>query len=303
MKLLRTALLAMLATLGLAGFAAADDEIYREYFPRQPIDPAKGYLGDETWSGSVRYWKDAATLARNLSLAKDHANEWKLNLKFMDIDSDAMNSGHFVVDQGEALVKTLSGSEPDFLTCLGEGKTDLRGLGAAYPKFDSKLGRIMTVDSRVEHCARTTLRRELAQGTPDNVRITTYIKSLSTGTPLNVDIQSKPIMQAYARGEKLFYTKAGQYNFACASCHSPQGMVGKRFRGEAITSMFSDAAHYPSYRIGKGMVESMHERLRTCNAQSRTVSLPFGDPAYVDIEVFLSVLANGYPIAVPVERY
>jgi sulfur-oxidizing protein SoxA len=46
----------------------------------------------------------------------------------------------------------------------------------------------------------------------------------------------------------------------------------------------------------------MHERFRTCNSQSRTFPLPHGDPAYVDLEVFLSVLANGYPISVPVER-
>lgn len=278
------------------------EELYREHYPDAKIDPARGVEGDVGFSDTIRYWRTEADLERHAGLAEKPAEQWKLNWKHMDLDRVELHPGHLAVDEGEALVKKLAAREAAFLTCLGEGAADLRGKAAAYPKFDAALGRIVTVEGRIEQCAKSVLNEDIRQGSPASNKISVYFKSQSAGKPIKVDLAEAKVMEAYRRGEELFYRKTGQLNFACASCHVPGSIMGHKLRGETPTTPFGDAAHYPTYRTPVGALESIHERFARCHGQMRTQGLKPGDPAYVDLEVFVSVLSNGYPVSVPSAR-
>lgn len=279
------------ASLGVALATAGE----HDEFPRTPIDPAKGVEGDLEWSGTLALWRDDAALAANHHLVGDPENEWKLNNKFIDHHDD-MHPGTLDVEIGEKMVKNWSKVHPGFLTCLGEGKTDLKGVAASYPKYDAKLGRVVTLEGRVQQCAADELRINQQQGMLSTIRIAYYIKSLSAGMPVKVDISSKPVMAAYKRGEDLFYRRAGQFGFSCASCHAPNGVMGKKLRGQVPTTPFGDAASYPAYMTGRGELTSLQQRFRICHVQMRTAPLKPGDPVYADLEVFYNVLSNGAPI-------
>lgn len=296
----RTMLIAAGALAGLVTFAASADEPYRQYAPRTPIDPAKGVAGD--FSGTYVYWKDAAALEKHSDWINDPDNRWKLNWKYMDLDRIDPHEGHLALDEGEKLLKRWVAREPTFLTCLGEGRKDLKGLAAGYPKYDATLKRVMTVESRIEHCAQTELWEDVKQGSPANTKVSLYFKSLSTGQPISVDLASKPVFDAYKRGEDLFYTRVGQLNFACASCHTPQSVMGHKLRGELPNTPFGDAAHFPTYRTPTGQVESIQQRFNLCLRQMRAAQLKPGDPVFADLEVFYTVLSNGYPVSVPSAR-
>lgn len=292
----------LLATLALsltANMVSAAD-VYREFYPRAAIDPTKGVAGD--FSDTYHYWKDEKALSQNGAWVGDRDHQWKLNWKFMDLDRIDLHPGHMAVDEGEALVKRWTSREPEFLTCLGGGKKDLKGVAATYPRYDQKLRRIMTVESLVEQCAKTAMWEDVKQGSPANNKVALYIKSLSTGLPLNVDLSSKPLMDAYKRGEDLFHTRVGQLNFACASCHTPGSVMGHKLRGETPNTPFGDAAHFPTYRTPRSQLESMQQRFNLCLKQMRTAQLKPGDPIFVDLELFMTVLSNGYPISVPSAR-
>jgi sulfur-oxidizing protein SoxA len=289
--------------LGLAaGGSVLGDEVYRERHADAKIDPARGVEGDVGFSDTIQYWRDEAALERNAGLADKPAEQWKLNWKHMDLDRIDLHPGHLAVDEGQALVKKLAARDAAFLTCLGEGSAEFKGKAAAYPKFDAALGRIVTVEDRIEHCAKSVLKEDIRQGTPPNTRIAIYFKSLSAGTPVRVDLSDAKVMAAYRRGEQLFYMKTGQLNFACASCHVPGSIMGHKLRGETPTTPFGDAAHYPTYRTTVGALESIQERFARCHGQMRTQGLKPGDPAYADLEVFVTVLSNGYPVSVPSAR-
>lgn len=281
---------------------AADTNVYREYYPRVAIDPSKGVAGDADFSATLQYWQDEKSLEQNKQWIGNPEHEWKLNWKFLDFDRTDMHPGYLALEKGEKLFKLWAKREPAFQTCLGEGKVDLKGLAATYPKYDPKLNRIMTVEGRVEHCAQTALWENFKQGSPANNQISLYFKSLSANAPIRVDTGSAKVMESYRRGEKLFYAKVGQYNFSCASCHTSTGLLGQRFRGQVPTSPFGDAAHFPTYRLNLGDIESLQQRFMRCNLQARTKALPPGDPAYTDLEVFYTVLSNDYPVSVPSAR-
>ena len=295
-------LLSVLMLCLVAASSVIAEEVYRERHADAKIDPARGVEGDVGFSDTIQYWRDEAALERSAGLAEKPAEQWKLNWKHMDLDRIELHPGHLAVDEGEALVKKLAAREAAFLTCLGEGSADLKGKAAAYPKFDAALGRIVTVEGRIEQCAKGALNEEIRQGSPASNKISVYFKSLSAGQPIKVDLAEAKVMEAYRRGEELFYRKTGQLNFACASCHVPGSIMGHKLRGETPTTPFGDAAHYPTYRTPVGALESIHERFARCHGQMRTQGLKPGDPAYVDLEVFVSVLSNGYPVSVPSAR-
>lgn len=296
------ALLAM--TLGLAGpwlqTTSAQEGVYREHIPFDEIDPAQGYLADMAFSGTVRYWKDEDTLRQHLSWVGDPENEWKLNYKHRDLEYDDLHGGHFVLEAGRAAFEILAAEHPGIVTCIGWGETGLVGIAAEYPRYDPQTESIVTLEGRIEQCASQVAQQALPQGSPENTRISLYIKSLSHGMPLRMDIGEPALRAAYERGKGLFYMKAGQFNFACASCHSPKAPVmGQRLRGQTSTTPFAFAAHFPVYRSARGMVESLQERIGLCSRQMRVLPLQPGDPAYVDLEVFLTALSNGYPVVSP----
>lgn len=274
----------------------------RERYPDAGIDPARGVEGDVGFSDTIQYWRTEADLERHAGLADKPDEQWKLNWKHMDLDRIDLHPGHLAVDEGAALVKKLGARDRAFLSCLGEGAAEFKGKAAAYPKFDAALGRIMTVEGRIEHCAKSVLGEEMPQGKPANTRISVYFKSLSAGVPIKVDIGDGKVMEAYRRGEQSFYARTGQLNMACASCHVPGSIMGHKLRGETPTTPFGDAAHYPTYRTPVGALETIQERFARCHGQMRTQPLKPGDPAYTDLEVFMTVLSNGYPVSVPSAR-
>lgn len=284
-----------LGSLLVAGGVGAEPDF--QNYPRTPIDPSLGVKGD--FSDTYSYWKDPESLLKHAAMAGDKEEVWKLNWKQFDLDIDDMSPGALVVDQGKRLTELWDKREPGFIACLSEGRGDLRGLAASYPVYDSQLNRVMTVEARVEHCAKTVLWENFKQGSDSNAAITTYIKSLSDGQPIEMDLRDPQLRAAYDRGESLFYKRIGQLNFACASCHTPNSIMGHRLRGEIPTTPFGDVSHFPTYRVPVGEIEVLHKRFMRCLKQMRAKPLPPGNPAYVDLEVFYTALSNGYPIKVP----
>ncbi len=298
----KNVLLLALVLGALAGCGVFGGGPNREHYPDARIDPFRGVEGDVGFSDTIRYWRTEADLARSAALAGKPDEQWKLNWKHMDLDRIELHPGHLAVDEGAALVNKLAARDAAFLTCLGEGSADLEGKAASYPKYDAALDRIVTVEDRIEHCAGSVLKESLPQGKPPNTKASVYFKSLSVGTPIRVDLADEQVMAAYRRGEELFYRRTGQLNFACASCHVPGSIMGHKLRGETPTTPFGDAAHYPTYRTTVGALESIQERFARCHGQMRTQALAPGDPAYADLEVFMTVLSNGYPVSVPSAR-
>ncbi len=281
----------LLATF-LASATFAQEIPYREYEPFDPYEPLVS--GDLKLSGTYQYWKDPANL--DFRMAGNPDENWKLNWKFMDPPfNQAVHGGHFAVDRGERLFKQLN-ARGSFANCLGAGK--LQQMRAGYPRWRADLKHVAGLEEVIEHCG-AKQGRVLQNGSYDNSAISIYLASLGNGQPINIDVSQGPMNEAFERGRRLFHTKAGAFNFACSSCHTHN--IGKRLRGNVITTIYGDAAHYPVYRT-QYMLQSLHLRFTECNLDTRTQPLLPGSRPYTDLEVFVTALTNGYPISVPAER-
>lgn len=242
------------------------------------------------------FWKDRAHL--DPKLAADKAQQWKTNWKFMDPPfDDSMHGGHLALDRGEALFKKLN-AKGDFAACLGATGGRLEGVRLNYPKWDAASREIVGLEAQIERCAKAQ-GAQLDNGSYDNSAVSVYVTSFSNGLPFKLDVTQGPLKEAFERGRKLFHTRAGWTNFSCATCHTT--IVGQSLRGQVPTTHYADVPHWPTYRT-KDELQSLHVRFAECNRNGGVQPLKIGSKEYHDLEVFMSALSRGYPVAVPSAR-
>lgn len=293
--LLLTTAAALIAT-ACATVGTPSLQAYRDYTPFLNYGNDPKVSDDAHFTNTYQYWKDNAHI--DPKRADDLHEFWTVNWKYMDPPfNDTLHGGHEAQDRGEALFRQLD-TGGEFSRCLGATDGGLKGLRLQYPRFDGESGRVIGLEAKIESCARKQ-GMTLENGSYDNSAVSVYIASFSNGMPIHIDVSRGPLKTSFENGEKLFHMKAGWTNFSCASCHV--SLVGKKLRGQTPTTMYGDAAHWPTWR-SKDELQSLHVRFTECNRNAGVQPLKIGSQEYTDLEVFLTALSNGYPVVAPSMR-
>jgi len=204
----------------------------------------------------------------------------------------------FAIEQGKRMFATPFKNGKTYADCFPD-----KGIGVRqnYPYFDTKSGQVITLEVAINQCREANGEKPLDYTKDDMAAVTAYMAFTSRGKPFDIKIPDDPrALAAYNNGKQYFYTRRGQLNFSCASCHvqSP----GDHIRTEVLAPAYGITAALPIYRSAWGGMGTTTRRLRTCNSQVRGVPLPGGDENYRDVEYFLSYMANGLPISGPGAR-
>lgn len=201
------------------------------------------------------------------------------------------------VDAGRKLWETPLKSGKTYADCLPNGGKQIAG---NYPMFDDASGKVVTLHDAINAC-------RVANGEEpykvDDMKtmgtLTAYMRTLSDGMLMNVKVVGPKAMAAYADGKKTFFSRKGQLNFACASCHVQNG--GTRLRSELISPVVGHAVHWPVFRGGENLV-TLQNRYEGCFKQVRAVPPPQGGTTMNNLEYFHSALSNGLPMQASVFR-
>ncbi len=204
----------------------------------------------------------------------------------------------FAVEKGKQMFATPFKNGKSYGDCFPNKGIGVRQM---YPMFDAKSGQVITLEVAVNQCRETNGEKPFDMTKDDMAAVTAYMAFTSRGKPFDIKIPNDPrALAAYKKGEQYFYTRRGQLNFSCASCHvqSP----GERIRTEVLAPALGITAALPIYRSEWGGMGTTSRRFTTCNIQVRGVPLKPGDDAYRDVEYYLSYMANGLPISGPGAR-
>lgn len=204
----------------------------------------------------------------------------------------------FAVEQGKQMFEKPFKNGKTFADCFPNKGVGIR---QNYPMFDAKSGQVITLEVAVNQCLEANGEKPFDYTKDDMASVTAYMAFTSRGKPFDIKIPNDPrALAAYKKGAEYFYSRRGQLNFSCASCHvqSP----GQRIRTEVLAPALGITAALPIYRSAWGGMGTTTRRFRTCNAQVRGVPLPGGDEFYRDVEYFLSYMSNGLPISGPGAR-
>ena len=126
--------------------------------------------------------------------------------------------------------------------------------------------------------------------------LATWIAAESKGMKFKLSQAHPEEKVAYEVGKRLFYQRAGAYDFACASCH---GEDNKRIRLQDLPNLTKNPgdgvgfAAWPAYRVSNGQMWGMQQRLNDCYRQQRFPYPGFGSDVTIALGVFLGIGAEG----------
>lgn len=216
-------------------------------------------------------------------------------------DDDFSNPGMVAVDRGAELFHELRDSEVHSCSsCHGENGEgmDIKAI-ARYPVFNANLGGLVTLQERVNYCWEINLDRfPLTPGSSELIALETYVRHLAKGETVNVqtDGDMAPLL---ASGEALYNTRFGQLDMSCRHCHVQH--QGQMLRGQRLSQ--GQANGFPEYRLGRGRITSLQQRLTECFVSFRAEPFEEGSAEFDLLELYIMSRANGLEIETPAVRF
>lgn len=201
------------------------------------------------------------------------------------------------IDKGQKMWETPFKNGKTYADCLPKGGKMIAG---NYPMFDEGKGKVVTLIDAINNCR--TANGEEAYKVDDAKTmglLTAYMRTLSDGMLMNIKVQGPKATAAYEDGKKTFFSRKGQLNFACSSCHVQN--AGVRLRSELISPAVGHTVHWPVFRGGQNLV-MLQNRYVGCFKSVRAISAPAGSTTLNNLEYFHSALSNGLPMKASVFR-
>ncbi|NPU12126.1 sulfur oxidation c-type cytochrome SoxA [Bradyrhizobium sp. 83002] len=274
-------LLALATTLGLSASAmaadkpdpAADAKALQDYFVKK--FPKVAF--DDFVNGPY-------------SMNADMRKQWEEKEQFPPYE--------FALDSGKEMFAKPFKNGKTYADCFANGGIGIR---QNYPYFDDKEGKVITLELALNRCREANGEQPYSYVKDEMASLTAYMAYTSRGKRFDIKIPDDPrALEAFERGKEYFYTRRGQLNFSCASCHvqSP----GERIRAEILAPALGILNAMPIYRSEWSGMGTISRRIVTCNSQTRAVPLEPQSDEYRNLEYYLSYVSNGLPVSGPGAR-
>ena len=184
-----------------------------------------------------------------------------------------------------------------YADCFPNGGKNIAG---GYPYFDDKTGNVVTLSDAINACRVANGEEAFKVGDMKTMGvINVALRELSDGMLMNVKVEGAAANAAYEAGKKSFFSRKGQLNFACATCHVQN--AGVRLRSELLSPAVGHAVHWPAFRGGDNL-NTLQNRYEGCYKQVRAVPPAQGSTGMNNLEYFHSYLSNGLPLKANVFR-
>lgn len=203
------------------------------------------------------------------------------------------------IEDGKELFETPFADGQSYADCFANGGIGVR---QNYPYFDTESGEVMTLELAINNCREAHGEEPLPYLTGDLAAISAYMSYTSRGKTINVEIpaDNPAALAAYEAGKQYYYTRRGQLNFACASCHIES--AGLSLRADRLSTTLGQATHWPVYRAKWGEIGTLQNRIAECNSQVSAKPLEGQSIEYRNLEYFLTYMSNGLKLNGPASR-
>jgi len=209
--------------------------------------------------------------------------------------------------KGEALWKTRRGPKNATLEqCdLGKGPGVVKGAFVELPRYFADTKKVQDLETRLVTCMETLqgfngaeiAKTEFGRGEQVNVTaLATWVAAESRGLRFALPQGHAEERKSYEIGKRVFFYRAGPYDFSCASCH---GEEGKRIRLQDLPMLTKNPgdgvgfAAWPAYRVSNGQMWGMQLRLNDCFRQQRLPYPTFGSEVTIALATYMGVNAKG----------
>ena len=202
-----------------------------------------------------------------------------------------------VIDAGKAQWDKPFKNGKTFAECF---HNDGKFIAGNYPQYDEKLSKVVTFEMAINQCLVANGEAPLKISDMKSMGVLmSYARTLSDGMKMSIKVDNPAALEKYEAGKKAFFTRRGQLNFSCASCHMQN--AGNILRTEILSPTVGQATHWPVFRGGDNL-NTIQARYKRCLEQIRAEPLEQGGEEFNNLEYFHSYLSNGLPLKASVYR-
>lgn len=220
-----------------------------------------------------------------------------LETQMMQAD-DFENPAMLDVDAARETFDTVMGTEGQSCASCHEDPESLAGVRATYPQWDEEHGEVQTVEMQITECMTERMGAEAYGYDSGPMRqMSALISSVSRGMVVNV-ASDGPAQSTWEMGQEIYYTRYGQLELSCASCH--EANYGNRIRADHLSQ--GQINGFPTYRLRNARLNSVHGRFRGCIRDTRAHTFDAGSPEFVALELYLATRGNGLTVEGPSVR-
>ncbi len=214
-------------------------------------------------------------------------------------EDDFQNPAFLWMEQAQSAWTVAEGEAgKSCAACHGKAEESMKGVGAGYPRFDAKAGKVVNVEQRINMCRTEQMKAPAWKyESAELLGMTTFVKYQSRGTPIKVSIDG-PAAPFFEKGKAFYYERRGLNDLACKHCHEDN--PGNHIRTELLSQGMSNG--FPTYRLKWQKLGSLHKRLAGCNEEIRAQPYPLGSDEYTNLELYLAWRAEGLRVETPSVR-
>jgi len=204
------------------------------------------------------------------------------------------------VEDGEQIWNTVEGTEgKSCASCHGDASESMAGVGAHYPKWDADAGRPINIELQINKCREEQMGAEpYAFDKGGQKPLTAYIKHQSLGEPVSIDLTEGEMQSWWDKGEELYYTRTGQLDLSCATCHEDHN--GEYIRADHLSQ--GQVNGFPTYRLKQAALVSVHNRFRGCIRDTRAEFPAAFSDDLMALEVYVTWRGTGLSVETPAVR-
>jgi len=212
---------------------------------------------------------------------------------------DFENPGMLFAEQGQQLFDTEMGANGESCASCHENAESLSNVRATYPQWDEEHGTVQTVEMQVIECQTEQMGMEEPWGinSGEMLNVTALLASVARGNVVNVAIDG-PAQETWELGRDIYYTRFGQLELSCASCHEEN--YGNYIRADHLSQ--GQINGFPTYRLKNARLNGVQNRFRGCVRDTRAETFAIGSPEFTALELYVASRGNGLTVEGPSVR-
>lgn len=209
---------------------------------------------------------------------------------------DFDNPAFVFVDQALETWEEVDGSEGKACASCHEDVESFAGLKAELPRVQN--GELTTMENLINDCRTDRMGAEAWKySATDMTAMTALIGLQSRGMPVQVAIDGEAA-PFWEKGKELYYSRVGQLDMACSSCHEDN--YGTMIRADHLSQ--GQINGFPSYRLKNAKLNSIHNRFKGCMENIRAEPFKEGSDEFKAIELYLASRGEGLSVEAPSVR-
>jgi len=225
--------------------------------------------------------------------------------RFRTVETQALemddfdNPGMVFVEQARAIWDEVDGDAgKSCASCHGSVEESMKGVRAHMPKLNAEGNDLWSLENFINNCRVNRMGAKEWKWDKEPLNgMVGLIGLQSRGMPMQPDVTGAAAAW-FERGKEIYYTRYGQLELSCASCHEEN--QGNMIRADHLSQ--GQINGFPTYRLKNAKLNSIHGRFKGCIRDTRAHTFKPGSEEFRALELYVAWRGQGLSIETPSVR-